>query len=115
MPLLTLIALLLCVRMIILRQEWLLAPVGAFVIGGLVVASVQVNRSILSETKSFLPVDPRTVENAHLLPVEETLVRAADSNVEPQLELLRSVEEQGAPREQLLRPARSHASETELP
>lgn len=103
MPLLTLVALILCLRMIVLRHEWLLAPAGAFVIGGLIVACVQVNRSILAETKSFLPVDPRTVENAHLLPVEETLVRAVDSTMEPHAELLRSVEEQGPP-EQLLRP-----------
>ncbi|MCW3055489.1 MAG: hypothetical protein JWN14_4659 [Chthonomonadales bacterium] len=103
MPVLAGVALILCVISLMRHLDWELCVAGILVISGLFVAGIQVTRSLLVETRSHLPDHPDTYRNAHLLPMEETLMRSSDFPLEQQQELLRPVAEQTIPPEQLLR------------
>lgn len=103
MPVLAGVALIMCLISLMRHLDWELCVAGILVISGLVVAGIQVTRSLLTETRSHLPDHPDTYRNAHLLPAEETLMRSSDMPMEQQQELLRPVAEQAIPPEQLLR------------
>jgi hypothetical protein len=103
MPVLAVVALVLWIVPVVVRHDWELLIAGVLVIGGLFVACFHVTKSLLTETRSFLPVHPDTYRNAHLLPAEETLMRASDLPEEQQQQLLRPVALLEMPPDQLLR------------
>lgn len=93
-----------------IKHDWSLFTAGLLVIGGLVVTAFQVTRSILAETRSFLPAHPDTYRNAHLLPAEESLMRASGLPLDRQKELLRPAVPQEISPDQLL-----HAFPIDMP